>query len=180
MSTPLYSTDHLVPNYGMHAVDYADVWPELTSALRRLYADKTAGISWLPRGWAVAVDSMHGKQGKMLLPVRSFAVSSTGQTPKFLDTAEKRAWWDEFHNQIKAVHQAFVDGKRQDGLRLMQAAYDRSAFWTAAHNIATVLATPVTLVTGTVGIMAKYPRLVQGVLIAGGLLAAWYFFKRKK
>lgn len=174
-----YSNDHLVPNYGMHAVDYADVWPELTSALRRLYADKTAGIPWLPRGWFAAVDSMHGKQGKLLLPVRSFAVSSNGQTPKFLDTAEKQAWWNNFHDQIKAVHQAFIDGKRTEGLRLMQAAYDRSAFWTAAHNIATVLATPVNAVTGFVGLMAKYPGLMQTALVGGVLLAAWYFFRKK-
>ena len=177
--TDVYSNDWLVPRYGMHAVDYADVWPDLTAALRKLYLDKTAGIPWLPADWRASIGTLHGSEGKLLLPVRSFAVSSTGQTPTFLNTAEKRAWWDQFHAQVQDMHQKFVDGKRQEGLALAQAAYDRSAFWTKAYNIATVLATPVTMVQGTVGVMAAYPKLVQGALIGGAALLAWYFFRRK-
>lgn len=174
-----YSTDWLLPRYGMFALDYADRWPELTTALRRIYLEKTAGIPWLPRNWRASIDALHGSSGKLLMPVRSFATASNGETPKFLNTPEKRAWWDDFQEQVQAAHQAFLDGERSKGLALMNAAYANTRFWTAAHNIATVLATPVTAVSGVVGFMAKYPQAAQMALVGGVLLAAWYFFRRK-
>lgn len=175
----VYSTDWLLPRYGMYALDYADTYPELTAALRRLYLEKAAGIPWLPRDWRASVGSLHGQDGKLLIPASSQAVDSRGNTPDFLVTAEQRAWWDEFAAMARSIQQAYLDKKLVEGRAAMEAAYNRSAFWTKAHNIATVLATPVTMVRGTANLMATYPKLVQGVLIGGAALLAWYFFRRK-
>jgi hypothetical protein len=174
-----YSTDWLLPRYGMFALDYADRWPELTEALRRMYLDKTAGIGWLPKDWRASVNALHGASGKLLMPVQASAVSSTGETPKFLDTAAKRAWWNDFQRQVVAAQQAFVDGERTKGLAQLESMYANSRFWDGAYNIATVLATPVTVVRGVAGFAANYPRAMQAILIGGVALVAWYFFRRK-
>lgn len=175
----MYSTEWLLPRYGMYALDYADQYPELTAALRRLYLDKLAGVPWVPKDWRASIGTLHGQDGKLLMPAPSNAVDSQGNRAKFLVTDEQRAWWDELVRMARAIQEPFMARKLAEGRSAMESAYNRADFWTKAHNIATVLATPVTAVTSTVGFMGTYPRLVQGLLIGGAALVAWYFFRRK-
>ena len=178
-SVDVYSTDWLLPRYGMYALDYADVYPELTAALRRLYLEKTAGIPWLPKDWRASIGSLHGQDGKLLVPASANAVDSQGNRAKFLVNQEQVAWWNEFVAMADDIRRKFMDGKLAEGRAAMEAAYNRSAFWTKAYNIATVLATPVTVVSGAANLAGSYPRVVQGVLIGGAALLLWYFFRRK-
>lgn len=177
--TDVYSTDWLLPRYGMFALDYANQYPELTAALRRLYLEKTAGIPWLPKDWRASIGTLHGQDGKLLVPVSASAVDSQGNRPRFLTTAAHAAWWNEFVALADDIRQKFMDGKIAEGRAAMEAAYNRSAFWDKAYNIATVLATPVTVVTGAANVAGSYPKVVQGVLIGGAALLLWYFFRRK-
>lgn len=179
MSPDVYSTDWLLPRYGMYALDYADTYPELTAALRRLYLDKLAGVPWVPKDWRASIGTLHGQDGKLLMPAPSNAVDSRGNRAKFLVTDEQRAWWDELVRMARSIQEAMMSKRLAEGRGAMEAAYNRSDFWTRAHNIATVLATPVTLVKGTADVVGTYPRLVQGVLIGGAALLVWYFFRRK-
>lgn len=178
-SVDVYSTDWLLPRYGMYAVDTANAYPELAAALRRLYLEKAAGIPWLPKDWRASIGTLHGQDGKMLMPAPSNAVDSSGNRAKFLVTPDQQAWWDEFVAMARQIQESFLAGKLAEGRAEMEAAYNRSAFWTRAHNIATVLATPVTVVTGAANVAGSYPKVVQGVLIGGAALLLWYFFRRK-
>lgn len=140
----VYSNDWLVPRYGMHALDYADAFPALTEAMRRLYRDKLAAFPGLPGDWWASVNTLHGRDGKFLFPVRSNAVDSTGQGPRFLGTPARREAWDSIVNELSGIRQAALAKEGARGLALAQAAYDRSAFWDKAYRMAQVLAAPVT------------------------------------
>lgn len=164
MSTDVYSTDWLLPRYGMYALDYADTYPELTAALRRLYLDKLAGVPWVPKDWRASIGTLHGQDGKLLMPAPSNAVDSRGNGVRFLVTDEQRAWWDELVRMARSIQEPFMAKKLAEGRSAMERAYNRADFWTKAHQLATVLAAPVTVAKG----LWDRPWLT-GTLLWGGL-----------
>lgn len=172
--TDVYSTDWLLPRYGMYALDYADVYPELTAALRRLYLEKAAGVPWLPKDWRASIGTLHGQEGKLLMPAASNAVDSTGKRAVFLVSPEQQAWWDEFVGMARSIQEAFFNKELAKGRSLMEAAYNRTAFWTKAHQMASVLALPVTAAKAA----WENPGLT-GVVLWGGLgLLAFLMLRR--
>lgn len=170
----VYSTDWLLPRYGMYALDYANTYPELTAALRRLYLEKLSGIPWVPKDWRASIGTLHGQDGKLLVPAPSNAVDSQGNRAKFLVTPEQQAWWDEFAGMARGIQQAFMDKELAKGRSLMEAAYNRADFWTKAHQMATVLALPVTVAQA-----AWNNPFTTGVVLWGGLgLLAFLMLRR--
>jgi hypothetical protein len=169
-----FSNEALIPTLGMHALDYGNEWPAITSTMRKLYRDRLANFPGLPSDWFARVDALHGKNCKFLFPVRSFAVDATGSGPSFLSFDMQRRAWDEIVAELQGVRQALLAKEGAKGLALAQAAYDKSAFWNNAYNMARVLAAPV-----TVAQTAWNNPLLTGTVLWGGLgLLAFLLLRR--
>lgn len=182
-----YSDDNLIPNYGMVAHPYADVWPDLTAALAELYENKLGNLPWLPRDWKASVSWLHGDEGKLLVPVSSLASAAGGKKAKFLDTPEKRRIWDELTAEIDAVRVAFADKERQKGMRIMAAANANAAFWNNAYRIASVAALPATVTKGAfeaaadvAEVVNRSQKMIGGALLLGGAALVYFKFFHKK
>lgn len=182
-----YSQGTLIPAYGMYALPYATVYPDLSDQLGQLYTDRASQISWLPANWLNNVMALHGQNGMVLIPAPASS-STPGFTPiPWLDTSDKIAWWNQFNATAEAAIQAYAANQSAQGAILMQQAYDDSAFWTEAYNIATVLALPVTVAKGVAAGVADagswFNKLGTGgttalVLGAAGLVG-WFMLRKK-
>lgn len=174
----VYSQQWLLPRYGMYAMDYANVWPDLTAQLLQLYRDKLGVLPWLPSDWRQSITALHGQEGKLLVPAPSNATAPDGSRIKFLDTPEKREVWDTIVNEINEVKQNYINNERERGLYMLRMLYQQSAFWTNAHKIAQFAALPVNVVTEVVDTYDKYKKTTHAVLVLGGILAIYFYFKR--
>lgn len=135
-----YDESHITPAIGMYAEPYAKVWPDLAVSLKAIYKDKVADVRWLPPGWWATVDAlMPGNEGAVLVPTSSFDPLA----PAFLNTAEKKAWWDEFHTYASDAVRQYAAGQQAAGAAALNTAYDKAAFWNRAYLIADGLQTPV-------------------------------------
>lgn len=170
-----YSTDWLLPRYGMHALDYGAAFPDLTNQMRKLYRDRLAKFPGLPADWALSVNLLHGQNGKFLFPVASNAVDSVGNGPKFLTTSSQRQAWDTIVSELNGIRMAILAKEGKRGLALAEAAYAKAAFWDNAYNMARVLALPVTAVKA-----AWNNPWVTGAAIWGGLALLAFFALRGK
>lgn len=164
----VYSANWLIPRYGVMAHDYADVYPEMVDALRTLYLERAAKIPWLPADWRASVNHLHGRDGKLLIPVPVAARANDGTTNKFAITPEQQAWWDQFAADARAIQVAYAAKDAAKGRLLMQRAYDNAAFWDKAYRMATVIAVPVTAVQA-IGKTAWNNPGLTGVVVWGGL-----------
>lgn len=187
MAIDVYSQQWLLPRYGMYALDYGDVWPDLTEEARRLYRDKLGTLPWLPADWRQSITALHGKDGKFLAPAPSNATAPDGSRIKFLDTQEKRDVWDSVVDDINKVRQAIINREREKGLYLLRMLYQQSSFWNSAHKLATVVALPATAAgaaydtaAGAADALGKYPKLITTALAIGGLTLAYYTFFRRR
>lgn len=170
-----YSNEALIPTLGMHSLDYANAFPEITSAMRKLYRDRLAKFPGLPAGWWQQVDLLHGKNGKFLFPVKSNAVDNTGSGPSFLSFDGARQAWDSIVDEINKVRMAMLAKEAAKGLALTEAAYANARFWDNAYQWARVLGAPVT------GLKAMWNNpWLSGILLWGGLATvAFFVFKSK-
>lgn len=183
--TPDYSIATLVPAYGMYSEPYATVYPDLSTQLGQIYTDKASQIDWLPSNWLNDVMALHGQNGMVLIP----APAGVSPPIPWLDSQAKIDWWNQFNQTAEAAIMAYSQNQSAQGAILMQDAYDDSAFWDEAYNIATVVALPVTVAknvaAGVAAVGAGVNKLggatTTALLLGGGaLLVVGFFALRKK
>ena len=160
----------LADRYGMYALPYATAFPDLTAKLGALYRERVADVPWLPDGWLSRVGVLNGSDGSILFPAPS-------PSAPWLDTPAKRAWWREFSAVTAAAGTAYAAGKADQGRALIAKADANLAFWTRAHEIATVLAMPVTIVQGAGSGLLSLSRAGALVPIALGLAGLFLWMK---
>lgn len=170
MTSPGYSTAQLGPKLGMYAQGYADRWPELSRRLKDLYRARIAKIPWIPSFWMPTVEALHGRESQVLVPL-----SSRSENIPFLDSDEKRAWWDKFSRDIHEVIRLYAANQQQAGAAELQRLNDNAVFYDNAYRFASVLASPVTAIKT----LWQNP-ILTGVLLWGGLGIAVLLYLRKK
>lgn len=183
-----YSEAFLIPTYGMYALPYANVYPDLATQLTQLYQERTAQIDWLPAGWLDGVLSLHNQNGEVLVP----APGTVSPPIPWLYTSDQVNWWTDFNQRANAIIQAYAADQSAQGAQLLAALYADSAFWDTAYNIATFLATPVTVAQNVASAVASVAATAAGVartltsstgaVVALGAagLAAWWFLRKKR
>ncbi len=180
MGADPYNQLTLQPSLGCYALPYATNWPDLSNALAAIYRDKVAGIPWLPPGWIQNVMALHGQNGMILIPSPA---NSTPAIP-WLNTPEKKAWWQQFHNIANGAVMDYAGKKAAEGKIEMERAYSNAAFWDGAYKVASLLAAPVTAVRDAAETYDKYGGWIKKGAVVGlaGLvgLAIWMRIKPKK
>jgi hypothetical protein len=163
-------------------------YPELQGLLHRLYAERVAGLSWVPRDWLARVQALQDSQPTSL--VRT-APGVGLLAPDFCDSPQKREWWQNFFKMTDAAVAKYAAGQLEAGKAEIEAAYAASAFWNSAYQLAvSIRDLPATIVgsaldgAGSVasGIFSKlFKSWIVWVVIIGALgVAAWRFgFFRK-
>lgn len=175
-----YNPMTLQPALGCYSLQYATVWPDLANQLTAIYRDKVGGIPWLPAGWLQNVMALHNQNGMILIPSPA---NSTPAIP-WLNTPEKKAWWQAFHQIANKAVMDYAAKKAADGKIEMERAYSNAAFWDSAYKVASLLAAPVTAVRDAAETYSKYGGLIKTGAVVGlvGLvgLAIWGRIKPKK
>lgn len=170
--------NYLIKNYGVYTLPYATVWPDLADKLAVLYRDKMRDIPWLPLGWSGYVTgSENGKNGNIAIIAPSTANHPDGAGAYFLDTPEKRAWWDKLANMSSEVLRNYAAKEAAKGKVLIDRAYADAQFWTNAHQWATILGSPVTAIRGAFN---NPFATVGGALGIGAVVLVGYLIARKK
>jgi len=177
-----YTEASLRPSLGMYALPYGTRYPELVTLLQTLYDEKVAPINWLPSNWGSDVRALNGGTDAngnrwVLIPAPASGPLLAG----WLNTPEKRAWWDQFAMAATGAVGRYAANDAKAGAAELDAAYKRAAFWDTAYNIAYTLATPVrvagAVASGTVNVL-KSPFATFGLLALLGL-GAFLYLKRK-
>ncbi len=173
----------LIKNYGVMTYPYGMRWPDLASKLEVLYRDKLASIPWLPSDWrSVVMGALHGKDGNIVAIVPSTANYPGGAGAYFLDTPQKKAWWDQLAAATSKAISDFAAGKAADGKRALDAAIANAEFWNEGAGDkmiqwARILASPV---TGTVAAFNNpYKTTAIAVAVGGGILGLWLFLRSR-
>jgi len=173
--------DGLLKNYGVYTHPYGTVWPELTAALTKLYRNRLASVPWLPRNWiSVIMGSVHGANGNIAIIAPSTANYNGGRGADFLDTPEKKQWWDELAASSSKTLMAFAANKAAEGQAELEEAYDDAAFWDSAYKIQNLLRSPLHTVMYAADTYTKYQWLFNPAIIVGAGLVGLYLFTRKK
>ena len=153
-------------------------YPDLVTAMQRLFQDRVAGIPWVPRSWFSAVAEVQAKNMDSLILLAPGLDASGNRgldCPSFADTdAKAKAWQDVFTAAQSAVV-AYAKGQQEDGAAELAALTANAAFWDAAYNVADFAKNlPSTIVAGfsTVGtnaLQAFLPDALKGY-------AKWIFW----
>ena len=134
-----FSQANLIPRFGMYALPYATVYPDLAAQLAALYRDRAGQIPWLPAGWLAGVLSYHADEsGNVLVPAMSVGIATD-----WLDTPDKRLWWGQFTARANAVIVRYAAAQAAAGRRELDRLYAASEFWDTAYRIAYTLSAPV-------------------------------------
>jgi hypothetical protein len=179
---PIVPRDHdtLLKKYGVYTQPYATVWPELGQRLRQLYATRLVNVPWLPSDWqTVILGSVHGRNGNIAVIAPSTANYNGGRGADFLNTAEKKQWWDELSAVTSKAITSFAAQKAEEGRREIAAAEADVAFWDSAYRFANFLAAPVNAFKSAADTYNKYQWAFNPAIVIGVGLAGLYFFTRK-
>ena len=191
---PPYDQATLIPAYGMYALPYATVWPDLATQLGQLYQSQLQFMPWLPAGWLDGVMALHGQNGYILVPGPAIYM---GQPLPFLTTPDQIAFWTSLNQQAAAIISQYAAGQQAAGAAQLQALYANSAFWNtgfgaslitaqqSAYNVADAAGNVVTAagnIAKAAGKVASFslssPTMV--LLTVGGGLALFLALKFKK
>ncbi len=173
----------LIKNFGVMTFPYASRWPDLASKLEVLYRDKLANIPWLPTEWrAVVLDSIHGKGGNIVAIVPSTANYPGGTGAYFLDTPQKKAWWDQLAAATSKAITDFAAGKAAEGKQELDDAIANADFWNEGAGDkmiqwARILASPVTGLKA--GFDNPYKTTAIAVGVGGAILGLWLFLRSR-
>ncbi len=140
--------DQLIQYYGINTQLYGNAWPDLVKQLEAIYADKLSRVPWLPADWLDTIKLIDSYGGNVAVVVPSTASRIGGAGAEFLDTPEKKAWWDELAATVRSAITKYAAGKQAEGAKELQTLYGASAFWSRAYDWAVVLASPVRVVQG--------------------------------
>ncbi len=111
-------------------------YPELQGLLHKLYSERIAAISWVPRDWLRHVTDLQNAEPSALIRV----TPGVGLlSPVFCDTAEKKAWWQEFYKMTDAAVFKFANGKVDEGREEMRIAQRNTGFFYRAAQLAIAL-----------------------------------------
>lgn len=152
-------------------------YPELNKLLQAFFKSKVSTIPWLPAGW---MDSQAGLQASYagdqvrIAPVFKGDGSISPLAPSWLDTPEKRQFWQELFKRSNEIVTAYAAGEAAKGKVLLDKLYAEAAFWDRAYNVAvfvrdlpkTVVGAAGDFASGIVGEFLKkfwIPLLVVGV-----------------
>lgn len=167
-----YSQEFTIPMFGTYTLQYGKTWPELTEALRKLYRDKVGVMPWLPPSWFASVNALHGgPNGEIMVIAPSGATYAGGKGVPFLDTPEKKAWWDTLAKQVAEIITKYAENKAVEGRAELEKAYAAAAFWNvgAGQKLiqwAQVAASPITTLTAA----AKNPYKTVAIVGAGAVV----------
>ena len=172
--------DSLLRYYGIYTLPYDKTWPELTERLRKLYNDRLTNVPWLPKSWAsVVLNNVHGRDGVIAVIAPSTANYNGGRGADFLDTPEKKQWWDELAASTSKAITSFAAKKAEEGRAEINSAYNDIRFWDSAYKFANLLAAPVNAVSSAANTYDKYQWAFNPLIIVGGGLTLLYIFTRK-
>lgn len=172
--------------YGVYSLAYgtAPEYKELVFQLGRLYRDRVLELPWLPDNWgAVVLPAMTGNTPfYMIAP--STATWTTGGTSgrgvDFLDTPEKKKVWDEISKTATKIQQDYAAKRVAEGRKEMEEAYNNTAFWNSAVNIANLVAAPVNTLIDASEFYAKYRGVISAAIVIGVLGYGAHMFTRRK
>ncbi len=138
--------DELIQYYGVMTQLYGNAWPELKSIMMTIYRDKVSKVPWLPSDWLEMIENLNDVSGNVVVVVPSTANYAGGVGPSFLDTVDKKVWWDQLASAASSAVQKYASGKAADGKKQLDQLYASSDFWSRAYDWAVILASPVTAV----------------------------------
>ncbi len=152
----------LGPQFGMYMPGtYGDRWPMLVLQLKAIYRKRVAGIPWIPSNWLATVESLLGHDSQIITPL-----SSRGAKIGFLDTQEKRDWWDRFAADVNTAVSQYAADQQAAGAANLERLEANAVFWDRAYNIAQALAAPI----NGLAFLWSSPKLV-GFLLWGSVAA---------
>lgn len=172
--------DTLLKKYGVYTQAYGNAWPELTVILRNLYKNRLVKVPWLPSDWErVILEGVHGRNGNIAIIAPSTANYNGGRGADFLDTPEKKQWWDELAASTSKAVTSYASKKAEEGRKEIAAAEADIAFWNSAYQFANLLASPINALRSASETYTKYQWAFNPLIIIGGGLTLLYIFTRK-
>lgn len=147
-------------------------WLPLQDSLRDLVQARLRKVAWIPTDVIDALMAVPRTQaGSLIIAVPVPYTMRNGTPapgmPRWLDTADKRIWWDDFAAEIQQAAMAFNDGQIARGRILMNQAAANIALWDRAIAIAKFLGAPVRLLEE--GAAQFLSSNVFKVLMVGGI-----------
>lgn len=177
----------MLKNYGMMPLYYGKTWPELPIQLGRIYRDNIAQIPWLPAGWeSVVMPTMTGTQEVFYVPAPSTANyldAATGKVAyggQFLDSPEKKAWWDDFARQVNSAVAQYAAQKSAEGKKELDALYSNIKFIDDAIAIADLASAPLNILKDAAHFYENFKGVISFAVIAGVIGYGVHRFTKKK
>jgi hypothetical protein len=119
-----------------------EAYPELNTKLLNFFRDKVSEIPWLPAGWYDAVAGIQANFPGSQVRIAPALLVSGGVNklaPDWLDSDEKRQYWQELNVQSNSIVQKYAAGKAEEGRAELDQLYANAAFWDRAYNIAVAI-----------------------------------------
>jgi hypothetical protein len=165
-----------IPGIAMYPMPYATVWPELATQLAELYK-KAANIPWIPSTWLPTVLSLNGKNGQILVPAPT-TISGDLVGVSWIQSAEQKAWWNDFNKRANAVISAYAAQKQEEGRAELERLYADAEFWNTGFG-ATLIDAQANLREAGKNIVGAVANPMKYVMIGGAILGALYLAKAK-
>jgi hypothetical protein len=176
----MLADDQLIRYYGVYTLPYATVYPELEKQLRQLYETRVAQVPWLPKSWrSTIMSNVHGREGKIAVIAPSTANYNGGRGAEFLDTPEKKIWWDELAASTSKAITAYGAKKAAEGRIEIQDAENDIAFWNSAIKLTQFAAAPVSIVQQSAEVYDKTKWLVNPTIMIGAAAIGAYLLFNK-
>jgi hypothetical protein len=136
---------YLVPKLGYYAEPYGVGLPD--DGWKAVQVGRSNRVAWVPDGVKTEMKLRTGKYDGtlnsrvILLPASAKTLQTYGY-PEWMDTQEKRAWWEDYHNAAQKYYQYMVNGYRETEAVKMFNAQATAAFWERAYQISDTLKAP--------------------------------------
>lgn len=163
--------------YGIYIqAGIGNAYPELKAQTLKILVDRVGSVPWVPAGWADAVRSLNAQYPDALIkgaPALMRDGSINPNAPAWLDTAEKRQWWQEMANATSEAQSAYAANEITKGRAIMDAAYARAEFWSRAYDFANAVAEAPKRVISAAGDLATGATwaLVKGFIVPAAVIA---------
>lgn len=125
-------------------------WLPLRRDIENIIRSKLTGVEWIPKQAVAQLLAIPEEWGTNpvynLVPIPFPTTLGDGRPvpdlPKWLDTGEKRIWWDNFTEQIRSGERAFNQRQWIIGQQLVRQAEMNANLWKTAHQIAAFFDAP--------------------------------------
>ena len=171
------SNDDNIKYFGFYTMPYAGAWPELKTQLYKIYKDRLFPLPWLPADFRLQLlGSMTNNNIVMIAP--STASYPGGQGAQFLDTPEKKAWWDQLASITTKAVKEYAAGKTNEGRVTLAHAYATSDLMSNLVSWATIIAAPAHAARAAWN--NPYTTTATAIAVGIGLLAIYHVITRGK